>query len=132
MLFRIWIKNELTNFNFTNLSLWKFYISSLYLLGLNDYYAQVEKAEKELMALVPKIIDTIKNELLIQHTHSQKSTIERNEKIQSALDECSNEVWKVFEYEKVQRDGAVLNDWILCDGAIATLFTDEDNLQASR
>ena len=101
-------------------------------LGLNDYYTQVEKAEKDLMALAPKIIDTIKNDLLIQHTHSQKSTIERNEKIQSALDECSNEVWKVFEYEKVQRDSAALNDWILCDRAIATLFTDEANLQASR
>ena len=102
------------------------------MLGLNEYYAQVEKAEKDFVALAPKIIDTIKNDLLIQHTHSQKSTIERNEKIQNALDECSNEVWKVFEYEKVQRNEAALNDWILCDGAIATLFTDEDNLQASR
>ena len=101
-------------------------------LGLNDYYAQVEKAEKDIMALVPKIIDTIKNDLLIQHTHSQKSTIERNEKIQSALDECSNEVWRVFEYEKVQRDEASLNDWILCDRAIATVLTDEVNLEASR
>ena len=93
------------------------------LVGLQDCYAQIKKAEKELEMLRPAIINSIKNELLVQHEQSQKSSIRRSENIQKALDKCSEEVWKVFEYEKEQQKEASLNDWVLNDQSIKSLFT---------
>ena len=94
------------------------------MIGLHDCCPQVKKAEKELDILRPAIGNSIKQELLVQHKQSQKSSIRRSDNIQNALDKCSEEVWKVFEYEKEQQKTASLNDWTLNDQSIKSLFTD--------
>ena len=96
----------------------------IFLVGLKDYYIQTEQAEKELKSLVPKIIESIKSELLIAHPTSKKPSIEISENMKDALDNCSDNFNWMFEYEKRQRATATLNDWTLSDVAIASVFTD--------
>ena len=96
----------------------------MFLVGLKDYYIQTEHAEKELKTLVPKIIESIKSELLITHPTSKKPSIEISENMKEALDNCSDNLNLMFEYEKRQRATATLNDWTLSDAAITSVFSD--------
>ena len=96
----------------------------MFLVGLKEYYIQTEHAEKELKSLVPKIIESIKSELLITHPTSKKASIEISENVKEALENCSDNFNLMFEYEKRQRATATLNDWTLSDVAITSVFSD--------
>ena len=91
---------------------------------MREYYIQTEQAENELKALVPKMIESIKRELLIKHPVPQKSSIQLGENIIEAFESCSDNFNSLFEFEKRQRESATLNDWTFSDVAITSVFTD--------
>ena len=91
---------------------------------MKDYYIQTEQAENELKALFPKIIESIKSDLLIKHPVPQKSSIQIGEYTTEAFHNCRDNFNRMFEYEKRQKEMATLNDWTLSDVAIASVFAD--------
>ena len=91
---------------------------------MKDCCSQIKEAEKELENVLPKIVESIKKELLIRHPISQKSSIKRSDTTQKALDHCNNQINKVFEFERNQIINAPLNDWCSSDSAVTSIFTD--------